>query len=63
MKDNKEFIKGIYQKYEDYTAKEQKRKSINKQRYGQLIGIAAMITIVFTIGITYEKRYLINKSI
>lgn len=60
MKDNKEFIKGIYQKYEDYTTKEQKRKAINKQRYGQLIGIAAMITIIFTIGITYEKRYIKN---
>ena len=60
MKDNKEFIKGIYQKYEDYNTKEQKRKAINKQKYGQLIGIAAMITIIFTIGITYEKRYFKN---
>ena len=60
MKDNKEFIKGIYQKYEDYNTKEQKRKAINRQRYGQLIGIAAMITIIFTIGITYEKRYFKN---
>lgn len=60
MMNNKEFIKGIYQKYEDYNTKEQKRKAINRQRYGQLIGIAAMITIIFTIGITYEKKYFKN---
>ncbi len=57
MKDNKEFIQGIYQKYDEYQ-NEQKIKKLKYKRYIPIISLATMVVIAFSITNIYIKNQI-----
>ena len=66
MKDNKEFIKGIYDKYDEYL-KDEKNEKVNPQkstsnaRLKKVLSFAAAVVIAVS-GVVATKDYLINKK-
>ena len=53
MKNNKEFINGIYEKYDEHLNEKKKRKQINIKR---MINMAAVVIIVFSAVIVLSRR-------
>lgn len=53
MKTNKEFINGIYEKYDEYLKEKKKRKQINIKR---MVNMAAVVIILFSAIIVLSER-------